>query len=91
MNIWDKTRELMSSEMIDRMTIDSLRKNRRLNDSELEARMMDHDFHHGTKFRLLWDTMDWETQIQIAVKFPSNKFYKSFLDNVQLTAYKLLI
>ena len=81
----------MSSEMIDRMTIENLEKIHRLNDSELEARMMDHYYHHETKFRLLWDTMDWETQIQIAAKFPSNKFYKSFLDDVQLTAYKLLI
>lgn len=91
MNIMDKTRELMSSEMIDRLTIESLEKSRRLIGGELEARMMDHYYHHEQKFRMLWNLMDWETQIQMAVRFKANIYYKSFLDSVQLTAYMMLV
>ena len=91
MNIWEKTKEVMWEERSSRSSIEQLFKYGRLNDDELKARLMDHDYHFETKFKMIWEDLAWETQLALAVHFYANVYYRSFLDSAQETAYKLLI
>lgn len=91
MNIPHVAREITAKERHDRSTIAHLHKCGRLSDTELEASIMDHDYHYDQLFRLIWEECSWEEQIQLALQWKHNRFFQSFLDSVQFTAYKILL
>jgi len=91
MNIPHAAKEITAKERHDRSVITHYHKNGRLTDDELEASIMDHDYHYGRLFKLIWEECTWEEQIQLALRWRHNGYFQSFLDSVQFTAYKILL
>lgn len=91
MNINELIKAQFIKEFSDRLSIEHNYKKGDISDEEYKTQMMDHDYHYGEIFSLIWQDCTWEEQIQIAVRWKTNKFFQEFLDSVQSTAYKLML
>lgn len=90
MTINMQVKEIHYKERYDRSVIDHEFKNGLFDHREMAIRIRDHEYHYEKLFRMIWEEASWEEQIQLAIKWKANRFFQSYLDEVQLTVCRII-